>query len=169
MRGRVFRGLDEMRRPLGSFYLTTSTYQLRNMPYYGVTFTGKDYAEQIKSRRAQYPPYVKELLRQVESHGGDTCPYYSILPQLKEVVHMEEELIDEENKHLRPSRQLRYPDSITKMLITIIEQARRNNTSINRPETDAETFARLRASINRPETDAETYERLRLRWESYNQ
>jgi hypothetical protein len=116
------------------------------MSFLGVPFSSRDFADQIRSRRQHYPPYVEELLRGVELAGGDTCPYYSILPKLKDIVHMEDVSFRERNQqHLSTiGYPLRYEASHTKILVGIIEQARRHNIPIDRPETHEESQARYR-------------------------
>ena len=43
---------------------------------------GKQYAHEIQSMRHLFPQAVEDLLVEIESHGGKTCDYWSIVEQL---------------------------------------------------------------------------------------
>ena len=112
----------------------------------GDPYTSRHFADQIRWRRNLYPPCVQELLRRVESDGGDTCPYYSILPDLRQVLAMEDELFRAQNQQHISTRgwPLENELSYTNYLVGIIEEAFRNNIPIDRPMTHEERQAWIR-------------------------
>ena len=99
--------------------------------YNGVVYTGRDFADAIKSGRQHLPRDVKDALAVAESHGADYPLYSNILGELRQSLHT----TDSYNRVMLLPWDVY---NLTRKLIGIIETAHRNNVPIPRPETHEE-------------------------------
>jgi hypothetical protein len=86
--------------------------------------------------RYHLPDYVKAMLTEVESYGGETCEYYTIVPRLQAFVNL-----------MKVNKDYTYPR--TEHLISLIESARRSGVPISRPWTYVEERDLRRAEQER--------------------
>jgi hypothetical protein len=86
--------------------------------------------------RYHLPDYVKAMLTEVESGGGETCEYYTIVPRLQDFVNL-----------MKVNKDYTY--SRTGDLISLIESAHRSGVPISRPWTYVEERDLRRAEQER--------------------
>jgi hypothetical protein len=104
----------------------------------GAPTPSRSYADTLKSMRRQLPTVVKDILTEVESHGGETCAYHTIVPRLLNAIDW---MRSEESKFMDgpPTWPWAEPDSEdiirTGQLISVIESAYRAGVPISRPYT----------------------------------
>ena len=87
--------------------------------------------------RRQLPTVVKDILTEVESHGGETCAYHTIVPRLLNAIDW---MRSEESKFMDgPPKWTAVVDREdiirTGQLISVIESAYRAGVPISRPYT----------------------------------
>ena len=104
----------------------------------GAARSSRSYADTLKSMRRQLPTEVKDILTEVESHGGETCAYHTIVPRLLNAMDW---MRSEQSSFMDspPSWRTAVHDSAdmirTEQLISVIESAYRAGVPISRPYT----------------------------------
>ena len=93
----------------------------------GLPTPSRRYADTLKSMRRQLPTEVKDILTEVESHGGETCPYHAIVPLLLNAMDLMRSYQDSAHEGVDMIR--------TEHLISVIESAYRAGVPISRPYT----------------------------------